>query len=399
MARRPQRVEPAWKHRVDRVVAGILVPVLALAVGALLWRWLAEGAAVFTGDGEPDLLWLRAAETVGWSPEAVRIAVFGPVQAVWLAALWVPLRRVRDVLTTTLDRVPAGRVGSAVGAAGTLLALGIGAPFVLQPTLVPLSMSVDAWLQRTANLLDGTASEAAAGSVANAWRRVNGQAVPGRFTVARAESGLEGAMMTRWDPILRKATRSREHYAQTRAFLYVESGGRQFAVSETGCAGLMQFCVGTAQRSPFAGIFGLGGVSACDCGGRPCRVPRAVADALETDGDALVRHAGAFPCNPADARFDPERAIRAGAAFTTELAELAGGNLEIMYIGYNSGPAVARRLVAITGPRADLAALRPHLAGVLARWYGDRARGRAQGLLDVHLPKLRKAYEASLRTP
>lgn len=381
----------------DVLLAALVVPVGAAALLALALRWLAEGAAVFTGDGDTELLWLRVAEEVGRSPEAVRLIGFAPVHALLLAALWRPLRRVRAFVTATLDRVPSGRVGTAVGVLGTLLLGAVGVPFVLQPTLVPLTLSGSAWTARAANLVDGTASEAAMGSVVNAWRRATGRPIPGRYSVTRTDGGLDGPMMTRWDALIRASTRDREHYAWTRAFLYVESGGRQFAVSRTGCAGLMQFCVSTAQRRPFAGIFGLGAVSACACGGRPCDVPRSVADALETDGEALARHADVFPCDPTDARFDPERAIRAGAAYTAELAAQTGGNLEIMYVGYNSGPAVAKRLVAVAGRDADLDGLRPHLAHVLARWYGDRAVSRANGLLDVHLPRLRRAYEASYR--
>ena len=88
--------------------------------------------------------------------------------------------------------------------------------------------------------------------------------------------------MDRWDPYLLEAAEGdRELFARTKAFMWVESGGRQFALSATGCAGLMQFCASTAQRRPFGGIFGVGAVSACGCD--DCSVPREVQIALETD--------------------------------------------------------------------------------------------------------------------
>ena len=55
----------------------------------------------------------------------------------------------------------------------------------------------------------------------------------------------EGTLVLRLDPETQAAF--------IKAFMWVESGGRQFAVSSTGCAGLMQFCPGTA-RTPFGGL-------------------------------------------------------------------------------------------------------------------------------------------------
>ncbi|MCB9669889.1 MAG: lytic transglycosylase domain-containing protein [Alphaproteobacteria bacterium] len=391
------------KNALDTLLITSLVPVLAAAIVGLGLGWLGDGVAGFTGDVDGPTLWRRAAQVVGARPLTVRLVVHLPVQILVLAALWAPLRRAEGAVARLAARVAGyvqplrgGRlalVGEGVGTLGLLIVL---VPLVLQPTLVPLRSDRHTWLERAANLADGTAASVGLDAAVRLYGWWAARPVPGMFSVSRAElaeRGLDGPLMARWDPVLRAVTRDREHFAQTKAFLWVESAGRQYAVSTTGCAGLMQFCVTTAQRAPFRDIFGRGQVSACDCGGRPCAVPPDLRDALETDSLALSRHPATFPCDPADARFDGRKALEAGAAYTTELGEAFGGNLYLMYIGYNSGPAVAKRLHERVGDDATLDDLRPHLAGVLARWYGDRAAGRAQGLLDVHLPKLRKAYE------
>lgn len=385
------------KRLYDLLSVYVLAAVLVLGVTSLGFQAIAEAAASFTGDGGTELLWKRVANALGMSSLGVRLAVFGSAQLGAVALLWRPL----DWLWTTLEqgierldalavRWPRGRVvlGRVFTVGVTLLLL----PFLLQPTLVPLRFGANAWLQRTANLLDGHASSEALASGISVWRWAFPPPLHNRYAGGTSR-------MDRWDPLLRSSTRNPVHFAQTKAFLYVESGGRQFAVSRTGCLGLMQFCVSTARRAPFRQIFGVGSVSACDCGGRPCSVPRAIADALESDPDALELHRADLPCDPADARFDPDRAIPAGAAFTEELSDAVGGNLALMYVGYNSGPAVARRLWTVTGrdPDLTLTELRPHLAPTLARWYGDKAPGRARGLLDVHLPKLLGAYEDFLQ--
>ena len=153
----------------------------------------------------------------------------------------------------------------------------------------------------------------------------------------------------------------------------------------------MQFCASTAQQPPFRSVFGVGRVTACGC--RDCSVPRGVVVALETDPAAVTEHAAAFPCNLSDARFDGERAIRAAVLYVEDLRGDVGGNLALMYIGYNAGPRVARALHRELGSEVTLDGLRPHLAKALAPYYGRAAAGRARGLTEVHLPKLMAAYD------
>lgn len=390
---------------VRRILSAILhriwQPVLAVALLGWVWSWIAGGLADFTGDQSASYLWRRIATLTDASTTTVRLAVFFPLHVASAILLWTPYHQVRGWLTRVAPSWPARTpvaIRETTSVLTMLVLLALVVPLTLQPTIVPLRFDPSTWKARLANGLDGTAVNRWIDGTIVLVRRWQARPVPGMHSVTTAQlsdRSLDGALMARWDPVLREVTRDREHFAKTKAFLWVESAGRQYAVSTTGCAGLMQFCVSTAERRPFRKIFGVGQVSACNCRGRKCSVPRALRDALETDSLALERHPAKFPCSETDARFDGRKALTAGAAFTTELGEDVGGNLYLMYIGYNSGPAVAKRLWKAVGkdPNADLDAIRPHLAPILARWYGKRANGRAQGLLDVHLPKLRKAYE------
>lgn len=382
---------------------------LPLVVGAgLLWlgllgvifQGMVDLAAVFTGDGEARMLFRRIALWWDVNSDVVRLVLLAPVHLAGVIAAWPLFRRgflAQKWVATRIAHAFVGwqklQVGLAVLA--WTLSLGVTTALVVQPGLEPLELHSRVWLARTANLLDGTASLETYAMGRGLWLRFTGAPIPGEFSVTPADLQVrthDGPVMARWDPLLREATSGPEHFAQTKAFMWVESAGRQFAVSRTGCAGLYQFCTSTAQRRPFEGIFGVGAVAACSCGARPCRVEPELRDALETDAEALEKHDG-FPCSPTDARFDPERAIPAGAAYVQELSDDLGGNLLLMYIGYNSGPAVAKRLKSLVGTKASLDDLRPHLATVLARWYGASAEARADGLLEVHLPKLQRAYE------
>ena len=381
---------------------------LAIAWSAglgLVFQTLMDAVATFTGDDDAAMFYQRVAvwQEVGVDP--VRLVLLVPVHVIALGATWPITRRLAALVrwsTTKLARVFDGwrRLQITLAACAWLLSLGVATAFVIQPGLVPLDVRGPTWLTRTANLLDGTASLETWALAKNLYRRLEATPIPGRYSLQEAQladHGLDSPLMSRWDPLLRAHTTSREHYAQTKAFMLVESHGRQYAVSSTGCLRLFQFCVSTAQRRPLRELFGTGAVSACSCGGQPCSVPAELRQQLETDGLALQRTTARFPCSDTDARFDPERAIPAGAAFVTELASDTNGNLLLMYIGYNSGPAVAKKLVRVAGSEVTLEGLRPHLATVLERWYGERAASRANGLLQVHLPKLQAAYEHYLR--
>lgn len=375
--------------------------------GGLLWLGLlgvvfqlaVDLAAVFTGDDSARMLFRRIALWWGVNSDVVRLALLAPVHLVGLVAGWPLFRRAFVAQRWVATRIAHWfegwrRLQIGLAALAWTLSLAVATALVVQPGLEPLELHSRVWLGRTANLLDGTASLETYAMGRGLWLRWQGEPIPGEFSVGTADlqvRTLDGPLMARWDPLLRDATTGPEHFAQTKAFMWVESAGRQFAVSRTGCAGLYQFCVSTAKRHPFEGIFGVGAVAACSCGARPCRVEPGLRDALETDAEALEEHDG-FPCSPTDARFDPKRAIPAGAAFVQELSDDLGGNLLLMYIGYNSGPAVAKKLARVVGTDATIETLRPHLGSVLKRWYGASAEARADGLLEVHLPKLQRAY-------
>ncbi len=384
--------------------------VLPLAATAWVLRLVASGLAGLAGAELPEV-WALVATGLGADADLVRLVLFGGIHVGLAVALlprlvalsrtkgWAALRR-RAARIRVPDR--ARRPLEIAGWTGVTL---VGVAFLLQPTLVPLRVDGRSWLERAANLADGTASAHLVDSVVGLARALRSPPVePG--APVRPEDFDRGLhdevvpLMDRWDEALLAAVEGdRELFARTKAFLWVESGGRQFALSSTGCAGLMQFCASTASDKPFRSIFGVGRVAACGC--RGCAVPREVQVALETDPEAVERVGATFPCDLSDARFDPDRSLRAGVAYVKLLGERFGGHLPLMYVGYNSGPGVAaalhRKLAA--EPRIGVAELRPHLADALRPYYGARAEGRASGLLEVHLPKLVEAYERWRRAP
>ncbi|MBW2736113.1 MAG: transglycosylase SLT domain-containing protein [Deltaproteobacteria bacterium] len=212
--------------------------------------------------------------------------------------------------------------------------------------------------------------------------------------------------LTRWRSLVRRVVgqgkpTSQRDYALVMAFIFVESGGRQYAISRSGCIGLMQFCDRTALREPFGSIFGAAQLRGCDCAHRRCRVHGATKRFLETTPPGLhAIVASELPCDVLDPRFDPERAIRAGWAYIECLGERFDYNPYLIYIGYNSGPHVAERVwKALGGRRAkNLTAIGGVLRKSLKPNFGRAwARRRAGALLRVHLPKVGRLYRAYLR--
>jgi len=323
-------------------------------------------------------------------------------------------------------------------------------PFVVQPTMVPLDNRLESWGWRMTNLVDGSASDALVESAVGFYRKFyatpqvqakglsvadfdrasehsevddfptlelipntppappkSGDAVPpaspDSSPTAEAQKRVrppptpvgKQPMMDRWDPLIREATQGDpDWFAKTKAFMWVESAGRQFAVSSTGCSGLMQFCVGTARTEPYRSIYGVGEVYPCGCGASRCRIPKPVQRALETGGQAaLEKYGDEFPCDLSDARFDARKAITAGATYIGRLSKRFGGNIYLMYIGYNSGPAIARKVYARLDKKSDasIAEIEQHLTDVLTPYYGKKSARRARSLLQIHLPKIRRA--------
>lgn len=425
---------PARSPLYDRLTRPLLAGVLIVAVVAWLLHLLAAAAADLAGT-EMSSVWLRAEQIVGWQSDTIRLLTFSLLHIVLYVALmgslYRPVERARagvaartrpafvyierEVLRARktqpgrgvergLSRLreiasPPDALRAALLLSARALTTGMLILLLLQPTLVPLRLGRETWLLRGANLADGTASAHLVDSVAALARWWHAAPVQAAKTVQVMDFDADlhdssVPLIDRWDAYLLEATEGdRELFAKTKAFMWVESGGRQYALSATGCAGLMQFCAPTAQRRPFHSIFGAGAVSSCGCS--DCSVPREVARSLETDPGAVAEHFETFPCDLSDARFDPERSVRAGVAYVRELASATGGELPLMYIGYNSGPRISRALYETLGKKQGItvADLRPHLASALRPYYGERATPRANGLLDVHLPKLIAAYE------
>lgn len=411
-----------FKGTYDVLSIYLLGWVLLLALIAFGFHALAELVAESMDFGDQEFMWKRAAQGVGVSPLAVRLPFFLFAHALFLflfrrpiGALKRGLERAFRFFEGKADDMTATRPRTRVALEFlfTVVTTTLLVPFVLQPTLVTFPGQWGDWGQRAANLIDGTASDAFAESVVAGyrWAFTDGPEM-GRHQVTAAEYNRSLALrrdpkaplapqgpqplMDRWNRYIWDAVDGNpELFAKTKAFMWVESAGRQFAVSTTGCAGLMQFCVGTARRKPFKSIFGVGQVFPCGCAGTRCRIPRDVKRALESDPGAIKRHRSAFPCVMGDARFDPQKSIAAGVAYVKELSAAHGGNIYLMYIGYNSGPAVSRAVWKKLGRnrRASLREIETHLTGAMRPYYGRNASSRARSLVYTHLPKIRGALD------
>lgn len=373
-----------------------------------------------------ELMWLLLSRRLGGlDPLWIRLVIYGALQLGIYMLLRGPLdfllsigERVFNVFQRAHlkleDRLP--RVHHAISALFTLGVTILLIPFVLQPTLVPMRFGPHAVAERAANLADGEATLGFADSVVGFYRRIWAKPNPIEGlpadqiddAFAKGEDGDIGPlpkatgnqpMMDRWDPYIWKvAGEDAEQFAFIKAFMWVESAGRQFAVSHTGCMGLMQFCSGTATSEPFGAVFGTGQVYRCACDG-PCRVDRQIQRDMERGDATLIdKHKKDFPCEVTDARFNGPKAITAGSLYIDQLRNSYDDNIYLMYIGYNSGPAVANRLwrTLDRNPAASLEEIEVHLAATLERWYGDQAASRARGLVGTHLPKIKRTYQRYL---
>jgi hypothetical protein len=410
----------------DLLATYLLAWVLLFALLALGFQLLLHGAVCIVGDfASTETFWVWADRMLPFRIAILRLVGFGLLHAAIYLLLRRRLGRIQAWIERRADWVldryrrwsqthSRGRL--AAGTTFSLIVTLLLVPFVIQPTLVPLRFEARDWLARGANLLDGSASAAIMESAVGLYRKLYAEPViaqgvtPEQYDDSmsaepepeplppdprRPRPARPRPMMDRWDPLILQVVAGDRHaFATVKAFMWVESAGQQFAVSRTGCAGLMQFCSRTARSGGFRNIFGLGQVYPCRCNGR-CIVPRHVRRDLESgDRRRLEQHRGAFVCDLTDARFDPHKSIAAGWLYIRELQRQLGGNLLLSYIGYNSGPAVARRLWQRIGRRADadLELIGRHLEQALEPNFGAAARRRARGLVRVHLPKLQRAY-------
>ncbi|MBA2663264.1 MAG: lytic transglycosylase domain-containing protein [Bradymonadaceae bacterium] len=361
-----------------------------------------------------DVLWLR-------------VVVFGLLHVAIIWALRAQIGVLQRLLEACFDKInwaidrTIGRWAwpkFALGVLFTLVVTVMLVPFVVQPTLVA-GFGKQSFLERSANLLDGTASLALCDSVVGFYRRlvaepviedslspdeandiqtwledpdaVDGPLVP---FVPPITTGRQ-PMMDRWDPhIWAETGDDPRKFAMVKAFMWVESGGQQFAVSTTGCSGLMQFCAGTARGNPYRNVFGTGQIYVCKCEGQ-CRIGAETRRSLESGRlEQISSRSAAFPCELTDARFNAIKSIRAGKLYVDRLDEAYGGNLFLMYIGYNSGPAVANAVYNKLGRNAaaTLDEINTHLADAMRPHYGAGSQARANSLVRTHLPKIEKAY-------
>ena len=408
----------------DILASYLLAWILLFALLALGFQVLLSLVTGMYGFQSTESFWLwvdRARLPGGVSALHLRLGGFFLLHCAVFVALRRQILAIKKHVEQSVDRgiewyrALVGGSPAVQGATGFLFSLAVTLlliPFVIQPTLVPLAWGGGAWIQRAANLVDGSASSATVESVIGLYRKLYAEPVVAEgMSPGELEPGLPAPrptgplprvvppgkhrLMDRWDPYISKVTTDRHQFAVLKALVYVESGGLQYAVSRTGCAGLTQFCSRTARSGGFRKIFGVGQVYRCRCDGA-CRISRAARRDLESgDRARILSRRGEFPCELTDARFDPAKAIRAGQAYVRRLSARYGGNLYLIYIGYNSGPAVANRLWRDLGrdPRADLEAIEARLEGALAPFFRRSAASRARNLVKVHLPKIKRAYD------
>ncbi|QDG49270.1 lytic transglycosylase domain-containing protein [Persicimonas caeni] len=418
----------------DILATYLLAWVLFFALTAFGFHFGLEAAARALGFDSPDVWWRKLAGPLGETGVVwFRLLAFGSLHAAIVYFLRGPLGVIQEKLEAGFDRVAdlfkyitreRGKLRVVGHIVFTLVVTLLLVPFVLQPTLVPQYTTGQAWLERGANLADGTASRFVADSVVGLYRKLYADPVEAEGGVSSAEvdaaqaahdarpplpddpDGTDGPttppiptgdqpLMDRWDDQIRGAAGGDPvKFAQIKAFMWVESAGRQFAVSHTGCSGLMQFCAGTARSRPYRKVFGVGRVYTCNCDG-PCRIDRQTRRDIETGIANPGELADKFPCDLTDARFDAARSIRAGALYIDRLSKRFGGNLYLMYIGYNSGPAVAGEVYKRLGRSntASLDEIELHLADAMRPHYGAGSERRARSLLRTHLPKIKRAYD------
>lgn len=417
-----------FKGLYDILATYLLVAILPFALAAYGIHLGLEFVAAAWGFGQVSELWSTLSSKTGVPSVFLRIVAVLPAHGVIFVVLRRPAKALQPYIERVFDRVVQGfrrattrwpRIRVTAELVFTLIVTALLVPFVIQPTLV-YGYSSSSWVERAANLLDGTASAALADSVVGLYRRFYADPVVAEGVEAdevdevidqldEEEAGVivgpaptgNQPLMDRWDSyIVRETDGDRVRFARVKAFMWVESAGRQYAVSHTGCSGLMQFCAGTARSKPFRRIFGTGQIYVCGCQTKDCRISREAQRELESgDPQAVERRASEFPCEITDARFNPTKSIRAGTLYVDNLASAYGGNIYLMYIGYNSGPGIASRVWKNVGknPEATLEEIDAHLVAAMRPTYGAGSTARARSLVKTHLPKIKRAFDRYLR--
>ena len=419
-----------FKGFYDILASYMLVWMLYISAVSLALYGAFSLLAVALGFETTELMWLTLSWRLKLDVEWITLAAYGPLHVAffwWMRPILSKLMHYGERSVDAIQRVYARfgeRFPRARSVTSTIFSVVVTLmliPFVLQPTLVGMRFDGESMFSRTINLLDGQATRGFADSVVGFYRKLYAEPVTPTGGVPQGEidelivegdpqgnqwdgvqgilppkEGASSPLMDRWDVYIMKAAQGdAERFAYIKAFMWVESAGRQFAVSRTGCSGLMQFCGGTARRSPFVEVFGRGQVYRCGCKNN-CRIPVEVRRDMERGDEALIdRRASEFPCDLTDARFDGAKSIQAGALYVDDLHRQFGGNIYLMYIGYNSGPAVARKLYALLGENAQatIEQIEVHLADVMRKWYGSSSEARARSLTRTHLPKIKKAFD------
>lgn len=405
-----------FKGIYDIVVSYLLAWVVLFAGIALGLQTLFSVVVGIWGYESSEIFWHRVAPRLPIPRVYFRLLVFGLA----LVASYLLLRPILTPLGALAERFVDSflggiktwkqrfpKIGIFFGVSFSLLVTLLLVPFIIQPTLVPMRWGAKAWVARAANLVDGSASVAIVDSAVGLYRKF--------YAKPSVRSGIssrdfdrdfvpEGAprigagkhpLMDRWDDVIwQTVAGDKRGFALVKTFIRIESAGLQFAVSRTGCAGLMQFCRRTAQSGGFRKIFGVGQIYPCACSGT-CSVARSILRDLESgDPERIGRRRSDFPCELADGRFNADKSIRAGWLFISTLEQKFGGNIYLMYIAYNSGPAVSARLMETLtrGPKSNLKEIAAALPDALRPYYRKSAESRARSLVKVHLPRIAHTF-------
>ena len=165
----------------DILATYLLLFIIPFALAGFVFHLGFLALAEALGYASDAALWTAASSTLHVSSSVLRIVLFLPLHYAAFRLLRAPVTRIWPRVEAAFDqliaafhwfteRLPGLRVAGSI--TFTLVVTALLVPFVIQPTLVPEWDDERAWLERTANLLDGTAVATIADSVVGLYRRI-----------------------------------------------------------------------------------------------------------------------------------------------------------------------------------------------------------------------------------
>lgn len=214
------------------------------------------------------------------------------------------------------------------------------------------------------DLLDDYAPSASAGtSTAGTVSSAGGEA-KSTVTMTAAEKEKVDRVM-QYDDFIRKYSEKYGIGANVvRAMIAWESSGKPDAISYTGCAGLGQFCYGTAKSSAYyPGIFKK--LTPCGSSNNACNAQN-------------------------DDRFNPEKSIEATSKYLSASYKTYDGNIYLIAISYNAGPDVANAIKSSLGDKLPTYEnIRPLLDAAVLKHFKDSKIKE----VDTHMKMVARFYE------